>query len=271
MSVSKMKILISLMLAVSIMIIQTRGIFAVSALQTSTTLEGAVQSITIETDTTTGMAVVIVTVLDTDAVLLKVRIDEKTAMDLGLVLFDGDGKLIINNSALGRSVEIKPEMVLPDQGENQHPVGNVLATFFSNIAGLDYDTIMRTHNNGTGFGVIAQALWLTTKLEGNAEVFQALLRARETGDYKEFVLEDDTIPRDWAELRKAILDGKRVKNLGSVMSDQDNGNGNNPDQNQGNNQDKGKEKDKEKDKNKDNGGNGNGNGNSSEKEKEKKK
>lgn len=259
-----MKILLSLILAVSIMFVQTGDVFAVSALQTTPALNGTVQSITLETVSTTGMTIVIVTVMDRDQIFQTVRIDEKTAKDLGLVMFDGEGKLIINMSALGQSIEIEPEMVIPDQQEDRHPVGNALATFFSNIDGLDYNTIMLAHNNGNRFGVIARTLWLTTKLEGNVEVFQALLLAKETGNFEAFTLDDGTTPKSLAELRKGLFDGKKVVNLGSVMSNQQDGNGNTPAQNQ----DEGN-KDKEKEKNKDQGGNGNGK--SDEKDKEKNK
>lgn len=260
MTVSKSKLLISLILALSILMIQTGGVFAASALQASPVIKGVIQSITLETYSTTGRTVVIVTVMDSNEVFQTAHIDEKAAKDLGLVMFDSDGKPVINDSALGQSVEIKPEMVLPDRDEDRHPVGNALATVFANIEGLDYHTIMLTHNDGTGFGVIAQALWLTTKLGGNAAVFQALLLAKETGDYAEFTLDDGTTPKNWAELRKGLFEGKKVKNLGSLISNQDNGNGNNPEQNQ--NQEN--NKDKEKDKNKENGNNG-------EKDKEKQK
>lgn len=248
MTVHRMKFLISLILAVSILIIQTGGVFAASALQTSPVLQGTIQSITLETYSTTGITVVIVTLMESDQIFQTIRVDEKSAKDLGLVVFDGDGKLIINESALGQSVEIKPEMILPDHEEDRHPVGNALATYFSNIAGLDYDTIMLAHNDGNGFGVITQALWLTTKLDGNVEVFQALLLAKENGDYKDFIFEDGTVPQNWAELRKGLFDGKKLENLGNVMSNKNHENGNTPEKN----------KEKNKDKEKNNGDNGKG-------------
>jgi hypothetical protein len=241
MTVHKTKFFISWMLAVSILIVQTGGVFSASALQTSPTLEGTVQSITLETDTTTGMTIVTVTVSESEEFFQTVRISEQTAHDLGLVSFDGDGKLIINDSALGQQVDIRPDMILPDKDEDRHPVGSALATYFSDIAGLDYDAIMLAHSDGIGFGVIAQALWLTTKIkEGNAEVFQALLLARETGNYEDFTFQDGTTPKNWAELRKGLFDGKKLENLGSVMSDDNNGN------NQDKNKDKGHKKDKDK-------------------------
>lgn len=244
----KKKFFISLILAVSILMVQTGGVFAASGLQTAPALKGTVQSITLETFSTTGMTIVTVTVMDSEEVFQTFRVSEKTAKHLGLVIFDSDGHLIINDSALGQSIEIKPEMVIPDQEEDRHPVGNALATFFSNIAGLDYDTIMLAHNDGTGFGVIAQALWLTTKLEGNAEVFQALLLAKESGDYKDFIFEDGTTPKNWAELRKGLYDGKKLENLGNVMSNKNDGSGNHPEKSKEKDKTKDKEKNKEKEK-----------------------
>ena len=224
----KTKFFLSLILAVSLLIFQTGGDFVASALQASPALEGTIQSITLETYSTTGMTIIIVTVMDRAQFFQTVRIDEKTAKDLGLVMFDGDGKLVINDSALGQQVEISPEMVLPDKGEDRHPVGNALATFFSNIPGLEYDTIMLAHNDGVSFRVIARALRLTTKLKGNANVFHALLLARETGNFKDFIFEDGTVPKSWAELRKGIDDGKQLKRLDNLMLNSNTGNSSPP-------------------------------------------
>jgi hypothetical protein len=125
-----------------------------------------------------------------------------------------------------------------------------LATFFSDIEGMDYDTIMSAHEGGVGFGVIAQALWVTSELEGDSQLFQDLLYAKQHNDYRAFrdFTEDGTTPKSWGQLRKALLN---KKSLGIVMSTHDN-NGNTSNEN-GNN----KNKDKNKDKN--NPGNGNSN------------
>jgi hypothetical protein len=215
--VHKTNFFISLILAISMLIFQPGGVFSASALQASPAFEGTIQSITLETDSTTGMTIVTVTVMDRAEFFRTVRIGEKTAKDLGLVMFDGDGKLIINDSALGQQIEINPDMVLPDKDEDRHPVGNALATYFSYIPGLDYNTIMLAHDDGVRFRVIARALWLTTKLKGNVNVFQALLLARETGDFRDFTFENGTIPRSWAELRKGINDGQKLENLDNLL------------------------------------------------------
>ncbi|HLO15112.1 MAG TPA: hypothetical protein VK206_09795 [Anaerolineales bacterium] len=256
---SKRKFLISLLLAISIMIVQVGSVFAAPVSQAFPPITGIVQSITVETDPNTGVTTVIVDVMDGNQVSQIVRVSEKTAEKLGLVVFDSDGKPVINNSALGQAIEIKLTSVIPDKEENQHPVGSALATFFSDVADNEtlYNTIMAAHNNGFGFGVIAQALWLTQELKGDSNVFNALLLAKQAGDYTNFSFDENgtlVTPKNWAELKQAIMGGKKMGNPSLVMSNKD-GTGN------GSNQDKNANRDKNK--GKDNHGNGSGNGNGS--------
>jgi hypothetical protein len=159
-------------------------------------------------------------------------------------VLNGDGKPGINMVALGKQVEIDTTQLIEAGDEDQHPVGNALATFFSDIPGIEYETIMSAHEQGVGFGVIAQTLWMTTKLEGDAQVFEALITAKQTGDYSAFMMGDGSIPENWGQLQKAILE-KGKNGLGMVMSNRDNpGNGNGNDH-----------------RNNNRGNNGNGNGN----------
>jgi hypothetical protein len=257
----KTKFLITLIMTMSMLASQAGAALAASALQGPAPITGIVQRITVETDINTGITTVVVAMMDQNDVAEIIRISEETAITLGLVTLDGDGKPIINRRALGQSIEVDPTTVIPNDETNQHPVGSALASFFSDIAGLDYDQIMRAHDKGVGFGVIAQALWLTMKFEGDSDVFQAILDAKETGDYSAFILDDGSTPKNWGELRKAILEGSDKKEKpGLVMSNKDKEN-----DNSGSGPVKEKEKDKDnngQDKgNKHNNGNGNGNGN----------
>jgi hypothetical protein len=252
----KTKFLISLLLTITILVAQVGTVFAAPAKQGPALIAGTVQSITLETDINTGITTVLVTMLDQNGLSKTARVSLETAITLGLVTLDGDGKPVINTSALGQSIEVDPANVILAEGADQHPIGSALAAFFSGINGLTYNQIMAAHDKGTGFGVIAQALWLTMELGGNSEDFQALLLAKENGDYKDYAIVDEegtiTTPKSWGQLRKAILDGKKVTNLGIVRSNQDNnGNGNIKD----------KDKDKNKDKNNKGNGNRNRNGN----------
>lgn len=244
-----MKLSLSLGLALCLLVIQAGRVFAAPALENPPPLSGMIQSITLEADTITGVTIVSVDLIDNDQVLQRVRLSLEAAITQGLVVLNGDGKPDINHSVLGKTVEIEPSSLIPDQEEDQHPVGSALATFFSDIDGMDYETIMTAHEQGVGFGVIAQTLWLTTRLEGNAQIFEALIQAKQTGDFSAFILEDGSSPENWGQLKEAILARDKKDNLGVVMSNSDNnGSGND----QGNN------------------GNGNGNGNNGEKDKDKK-
>ena len=262
---NKTKFSLSLFLALSLLLIQVGGVFAASALQNPAPVGGIVQSITLEADTVTGVTIVSVDLIDNNQVMQSVRVSLEAAIAQGLVELNGDGKPGINNSALGKPVEIDPTNIISSKEENQHPVANALATFFSDIDGIDYETIMTAHEQGVGFGVIAQTLWLTTQLDGDAEIFETLIDAKQTGDYSAFILEDGSSPKNWGQLKKAILDKDKKNSLGVIRSNSDNngiGNGSGNDQGNngngngngnGNNGENGKDKPKEKDKDKGNG------------------
>jgi len=110
----------------------------------------------------------------------------------------------------------------PGTGD-QNPVGAALAEFFAELVGVDYETIMEYHEQGMGFGVIAQALWMASKLEGDSTVFTAILDAKKRGDYSAITLPDGSIPRNWGQFRKALLSGDKKSNLGAIMSGRANG------------------------------------------------
>jgi hypothetical protein len=241
------KFLICLLLVLAVLVAQVSVAFAAPELIT-----GTVHSISLETNTNTAVATVLVTLLDNEA-SQTVRLTIDSAIALGLVILGGDGNPVINESILGKLIEIEPTTVINDE-QNQHPVGDALATFFSDITGLEYATIMAAHDEGTGFGVIAQALWLTRKLEGNAEVFLAILDAKRTKDFSAFVLDDGTTPANWGQFKKAVMDKKGKP--GVALADVEN-NGNSNSNANGNSNNNGNAKDKNK-KDKENNGRGNG-------------
>lgn len=257
MMTNKTKFSFSLILVLSLLLIQAGGVFAAPSIQNQTPVNGIVQSITLEADTVTGITIVSIDILDNDQALQSVRVSLETAITQGLVVVNGDGKPGINNSALGKPIEMDLADIIPSKEENQHPVGGALATFFSDIPGMEYKNIMSAHEQGVGFAAIAQTLWLTTKLEGNAEVFEILIHAKQTDDYSVFILEDGSSPENWGQLKKAILDKGKNNGVGIVMSNSSNnengnGQGNNGNGNgNGNNGDKDKDKEKDKDKDKD--------------------
>lgn len=250
--IHRTKFFLSALLALSLLLMQIGGVFAAPILQSQLPVGGMIQSITLETDTATGVTLVSIVLIDSDQLQQTVRVSLETAIAQGFVVLNEDGTPEINNAVLGKPVEIDPADVIPVREETPHPVGNALATFFSDIAGMDYEMIMAAHEQGIGFGVIAQSLWLTTKLEGDAEIFEALLEAKQTGDFSAFILEDGSSPKNWGQLRIAILDQDPRNNVGIVVSSQDNtanGNGQNHNGNSSDNNGNGSEN-----------GNGQGNG-----------
>jgi hypothetical protein len=257
---NKRIIFLSLVLAISMLLIQVGGVAAAHTSQSFPSITGVVQSITIETDPSTGIVTVVVDLIDKDQNSQSIRISEKAAEKLGLIVPDSDGNPMINKSTLGQAVEIRLSAMIRNQEENQHPIGSALATFFSGIGDNEtlYKTIMEAHNSGFGFGVIAQALWLTKELKGDVNLFNSLLTAKQEGDYSNFSFDENGIPvtpKTWSELKKAIIAG----NLGAVISNQANANHDNHGNDNANSNNKDHSNSKDKDKN--NNGNGNNNGN----------
>ena len=179
--------------------------------------------------------------LNTPEVVVEISLE--TAMTLG---FLPEGTEICDETVVFAGIDesIDPALLVPVEVEEepQHPVGAALSEFFSDIT--DYDTIMSAHEDGVGFGVLAQALWLTLKMEGDSDTFLAIVQAKKDKDFSAFTLEDGSTPKNWGQFKKAALNGDKKGNLGVVMSGKDkdktnNGNGQDKEKtNNGNGQEK---------------------------------
>jgi hypothetical protein len=258
------KALTSTFLAIALLMLSTGVAFAQET--TPPPITGTVQTVTLETDAVTGETVVVVSLTDETGATQTVNLSVETATALGLVTTDATtGQPVVSETAVGSVVSIDPATVIGGtEEEEQHPVGLALSDFFSQTLGVDYDTIMTYHEDGAGFGVLAQALWMTTKLEGDTSLFQTIVDAKLSGDFSTIILEDGTTPANWGQFKKAILKGENMNSLGDVMSGKaesqsgesqgnpNNGNNGNGNGNGNPNKDKG---------NNGNNGNGNGNGN----------
>lgn len=188
-------------------------------------LTGTVQSIVVETDTTTGVTTVVVSIVDDLNNPWSIRISPETALALNLVTMDPTGNYVavVVDPTAPPTVTFDPSEILEETtavDETPHPVATALADFFSNLLGVDYDTIMTKHEDGVGFGVIAQALWMTKTLEGDTEMFQAILDAKTSGDYSAVILPDGSTPTNWGQFRKAVFSDKESAkhNLGFIKS-----------------------------------------------------
>lgn len=262
----KAKFFLSLIVAAVMVFAPMSAVFA-----DSTLITGKVTYVEVSTDDHTVDTTVLVTV-ENDMGSQTVRISLKAALDLVLVYNDGEEVVIVE--PLPEYIEIKPKFVIPDEDEAQHPVGSALATFFAeDFDGLDsdevYGLIMEAHDSGHGFGVIAQALWMTRKLTATevgsedvdeplleSKLFLAILQARQDGNYAAFFPEDATVPMNWGQFKKAMLDGDKKANLGAIMSLHDENDSGNTATNNGNGN-------KDKTKVRSNNGNRNDNGHGS--------
>ena len=257
------RLLFGLILTFVLIIGQTGVAFA----QDTTLITGTVQSVVLETDTATGQTTVVVTYTFTDSAgvtqtaTARLSVETAAGPDLKVVTTDPNtNTTTVNPTAIGSTVNIDPATVIPAEEEKEHPVGSALANFFSELLGVDYETIMEYHENGTGFGVITQALWLTNQLGGDTSTFTALLDAKKSGDYSGITLADGSTPGNWGEVVKSL---KKGENLGSVKSGKVNSNSTSTDQTNGNGNDKGNGNSKNgNDDSWSSNGNGGGNGNS---------
>lgn len=275
------RIFTAFVLAIVILVSQVGAVFATPALQQST-ISGTVQALTCEIDPVTGTKTFFVTVEATDGTSQTAHVSQITAETLELITVNADGIADCSPEALelaiGLDVTILPADILQEE-EPKHPVGDALATFFDEIT--DYETIMTAHDeDGFGFGVIAQALWLLLKIDDAQFTLKMVLDAKQSGDFSDFdeLFEADSTPENWGQFRKAVLDGAKKNNLGVVMSDRDKDNANNGGnvQSQGtsnsqSNKNKNKNNEKSNNGNPGNNGNNGDTGNGNEKDKGKNK
>jgi hypothetical protein len=214
------KMFTSMFLVLTLLALTAGSAFA----QTATSITGTVQSVVLETNTISGKTIAIVTILDeTTNVSQTVKLSHETAVNLGLISVDPiTGESIVAADAVGKVIIIDATTVLPeDNTPAQHPVGSALSDFFSGLMGVNYETIMTYHEDGVGFGVIAKALWLTSNVNGDTATFEALLDAKQSGDFSAITLADGSTPTTWGDVVKSL---KKGNNLGSVMSGKDKNN-----------------------------------------------
>ncbi len=251
----KTKFLSSILLIAAVLFAQVGVVAAASPTQDTPPLTGTIQSITTETDAG-GVTTVLVALLDAQGATQTVRISVDTAVSLGLVTLDPTtGAPVLDSTKIGQTVSIDPTTVIPDQPAEEepvHPISALLASFF----GVDGSVVNEYYESGFGFGVIAQALWMSKNLGGDASLAGQILEAKKTGDYSAFTLPDGSTPTNWGQFKKAVSDKKN--NLGVIVSgkandettdpsaQQDHGNGKdkNKDKGNGNDNDKGNGKNK---------------------------
>ena len=220
----KSRFLISVLLAMLLLATQAIYVGAAPAAQEEegTPITGNVDEVLVEVDSETKEVTVVVTITSEGAEPQTIRLDLGTAMELGLVAEDTEnpGSYVVPDGAVGSEIEVDPTTALMGEEEKEHPVGSKISAFFSDLLGVDYDTIMTYHDEGVGFGVLAQALWMTKAMDGDTAMFSMILEAKRSGDYSLITFEDGSHPKNWGQFRKEVMSDrdKSKENLGAVMS-----------------------------------------------------
>src|SRR5512141_613410 len=132
------KIFASILMATVLFLTQFSAVFAAGSTDESASIAGRVTEVTLVTDPNTGIITISVTVTDQAGGIRIVWISEETAAKLGLIDYDSaDGNPFIVDPP-PTFVEIDAKNILTDE-ESRHPVVNALATYFSDIQGVNYD------------------------------------------------------------------------------------------------------------------------------------
>lgn len=272
---NKTKLILTLALTFVVLFAQAGNVAAAPQAQTAASITGTITDITLETDAN-GVTTVLVT-LDNLGVTQTVRISVDTAAALGLLILDPATNQpvldpvtnlpLVDETQKGQLVEIPSDAVTPAEEVTVHPISALLASFF----GEEASVIDGYHTDGFGFGLIAQALWMSQNLTatetetGDASLAREILDARQNKDFEsffaahpEYLQDDASIPTNWGQFRKAlsnkkenlgvVVSGKADKGDTSVQQQDTNGNGNG--NSQGNGQGNGKDKHKNKGKDK---------------------
>ena len=214
----KTKYIASFLLVLAVLFAQIGTVSAAPQTQDTTPLTGTVQSVTTETDSN-GVTTVLVTLLGDQGATQTVRLSVGAAVTLGLITLDPTTQdPVVDETQFGQTVEIDPTTVIPEETteDSVHPISWILAEFF----GEDASVIDGYHEDGFGFGVIAQALWISRNLTategepGDASLAEDILIAKQTKDFDaffelhpEYVIDGD-LPSNWGQFKKALSDKK---------------------------------------------------------------
>lgn len=215
------KILFSIFLGMAVVFAQVGIVQAAPPQQDGALITGTIQSVVVEPGFESDHPTVVITLLVNGETKIS-RTDLDTAVSLGLIVLDEEWNPVVDTSKFGADIQVDPDTFALDETpmpeDVQHPGGAKIAEFFSGFFTVDYELVMSSHSNGFGFGVISQALWMTEKLGGDATLFQTILDAKKSNDYAGVVLPDGTVPQNWGQLKKALLQDDVDENPGDIVS-----------------------------------------------------
>ncbi len=187
----KIKLILTAVLALAVLFAQTGNAAAAPVTQATTPITGTIQSIATETDAD-GITTVLVTLVDDLGAAQTIRLSVDAAVVLGLVTLDPTtNEPVVDETQIGQPVEIDPATVIPDEETEEeavHPIAALLAGFF----GEEASVVDGYHEDGFGFGVIAQALWMSQNLTGteaetgDASIVEEILQAKQDKNFEAF-------------------------------------------------------------------------------------
>ena len=214
---TKTKLLAGVLLVLAVLFAQVGTALAAPVAQEGTTnITGTIVLVTTQTDENSVTAV-LVTYKDAEQVEHTVRLSLEAAVAEGLVEVDPATNEVKILAQEGDALDIDSGGVIPDEeptNEAVHPIAAILAKFFA----VEPSVVQGYHDDGFGFGVIAQAMWMAKDLgEGDMVNAGLILEAKKTGDYSAFALPDGSTPTNWGQFKKALM-GKDKKNLGIIVS-----------------------------------------------------
>ncbi len=206
-----------MIMVLALLAMQVNAAYAAPAAQT-TTVDGTVQSITQSTDAS-GNVIFIVTILDASNNTQTLKISAQTAINLGLVTFDGT-TYTISSTAVGTSVKIPTNEIIenPCASTEGNIVAQALAAFFCGGGSTVLDTTVEAlHQEGFGFGEIAQSCFMAQVLNTTCS---SILDAKKSHDFSTLGLPSDATVSNWGQLKKYVLaeEVHSLTNLGAIMS-----------------------------------------------------
>lgn len=237
------KLLASILLILAVMFAQVGN--AAAAPQAQDTTYPQIKEITTETDEN-GVTTVLVTQLLEDQTEETVRISFDYALQIGLIDDVTLQPVAIEELPEGTSIDESEIIeVVPDEepvAPDVHPISMLLAKFFFGgeddlAATYEMASLIDSYHNGDnesgvfGFGVIAQALWMSQDFTedgtADAELAGDILVVKRDKEYQTFFEDhpeylenyDGPIPTNWGQFKKLLLDKKN--NLGVIVSGQE--------------------------------------------------
>ncbi len=191
-----------------------------SPLPVDVQITGTIQALEVQVDGITEVTTVLVTVLDGQGIATSYRISPEAAAGLGLALVETQTLEVVtpDESMIGQPIVLDPADIL-EEVETGNPIAQLLGDFFASLFGVDPAVIGDYHEQGMGFGVIAQAGIMSYSMDGDGTMMQTIMDAKLSGDFSTVVLPDGSTAENWGQLRQSIMkQDNALKNLGNIVS-----------------------------------------------------